>query len=66
MEFRPTAESFQVDEHLRHADVARTIRFTDDLFEQLHEVSSRHRISFNLLVLQCCEYSLRNVKDSNK
>ena len=40
------------------ANLPRTIRFTDTLYEELKEVSAENGISFNLLVLQCCRYAL--------
>lgn len=57
---------FHIDAHLRHADVPRTIRFTEDLFEDLYRYAAHHRISFNLLVLQCCEYSLQHIDEEKK
>ena len=62
----PIKPPFRIDEHLRHIDVPRTIRFTEDLFERLHNVAADHRISFNLLVLQCCEYSLQYMDESRQ
>ena len=40
------------------ANVARTMRFTEDLYEQLKQVAQENDVSFNLLVLQCCIYAL--------
>lgn len=50
---------FQVDKELKNANVPRTIRFTEGLFEELAAVAQQEGISFNLLVLQCCRYALR-------
>ncbi len=52
---------FQIDTELKHATVARTVRFTEPLFEKLNHTASEHNISFNLLVLQCCKYALDNM-----
>ncbi len=51
---------FKVNNELKSANIPRTIRFTEPLFEQLNEVAGKHNISFNLLVLQCCKYALEN------
>lgn len=52
---------FEVEKSLKAANVARTIRFTEGLFEKLQRVSFNNDISFNLLVLQCCKYALDNM-----
>ena len=49
---------FKVDNELKSANIARTVRFTEPLFEKLNKVASENNISFNLLVLQCCKYAL--------
>lgn len=54
---------FKVDNNLKSANIPRTVRFTEPLFEKLNEVSSKSNISFNLLVLQCCQYALDNMED---
>ena len=54
---------FQVDNTLKSANVGRTIRFTEEMFEQLQQIANKHDISFNLLVLQCCKYALDNMKE---
>jgi len=55
---------FKVDNNLRSANVARTIRFTEEMFEELQQIAYKHDISFNLLVLQCCKYALENMEES--
>ncbi len=57
---------FKIDNELKSANVARTIRFTEPLFERLNTTAAENNISFNLLVLQCCKYALDNMDDSNK
>lgn len=49
---------FQVERRFKNANISRTIRFTYELFEKLNQVAADNSISFNLLVLQCCEYAL--------
>ncbi|MDO5311273.1 MAG: hypothetical protein Q4E94_05135 [Clostridia bacterium] len=54
---------FEVENKFKNANVARTIRFTEDLFDRLNTVAAENDISFNLLVLQCCRYALDNMKN---
>ena len=53
---------FKIDNELKSANVARTIRFTEPLFEKLNKTATENGISFNLLVLQCCKYALENLE----
>ncbi|MBQ4100919.1 MAG: hypothetical protein IJC83_05175 [Oscillospiraceae bacterium] len=57
---------FKVEKELKTANIARTIRFTEPLFEQLNKIATDNNISFNLLVLQCCKYAIENMEDENK
>jgi len=54
---------FEVESGLKSANVPRTIRFTEDMFERLNVIAYENNISFNLLVLQCCKYALDNMKE---
>ena len=51
---------FKIDHKFTQANVARTIRFTDDLFEELGKIAKYEEISLNELVLRCCRYALDN------
>jgi hypothetical protein len=51
---------FKVKNQFKGANVPRTIRFTESLFDELNEIAAKNEISFNLLVLQCCKYALEN------
>ena len=55
---------FKIDNELKSANVSRTVRFTEPLFELLNKTAAEHHISFNLLVLQCCKYALEHQEDS--
>lgn len=57
---------FIVENKFKNANVSRTIRFTEPLFEKLNQISSENDISFNLLVLQCCQYAMDNMEKENK
>ena len=56
---------FKIDNELKSANVARTVRFTEALFEKLNKTATDNNISFNLLVLQCCKYALENMEEKN-
>ncbi len=56
---------FKIDNELKSANVARTVRFTEALFEKLNKTATDNNISFNLLVLQCCKYALENMENQN-
>ncbi len=51
---------FKIDNEFKNANISRTVRFTEPLFEELNTVAAQNDISFNLLVLQCCKYALEN------
>lgn len=42
----------------------KTIRMPDTLIEKLEHLAVKHDISFNQLVVQCCEYALDNLGKS--
>ncbi len=50
----------------KNANTARTVRFTENLFETLNKISVKQDVSFNSLVLQCCEFALRNMEPEQK
>jgi len=56
---------FKIEKELKKANVSRTIRFTEPLFEELNQIAAKHNISFNHLVLQCCKYALDNLENDN-
>lgn len=45
--------------------INKTIRMPDDLIEQLEEVATLENISFNQLVVQCCEYAINHLQRDN-
>lgn len=44
----------------------KTIRMPIPLIEQLEELAASEDISFNQLVVQCCEYALSNLPENNE
>jgi len=51
---------FSVDKQFSNANISRTVRFNEQIFNELHEIAENNDISFNMLVLQCCRYALDN------
>ena len=44
----------------------RTFRLPVELLEQLNKLSADKNISLNQLVVQCCEYAIDNLDDSEQ
>lgn len=59
-------QMFSVNKRFSKSNIARTIRFTDDIFNSLLEIANREDISFNQLVLQCCQYAIDNYNVTDK
>ena len=57
---------FKIDKEFKSANISRTIRFTEPLFEKLNKTATENNISFNLLVLQCFKYALDNQENEEK
>ena len=56
---------FKVDTRGKNANIPRTIRFTEELFDRLGNIAQEKGVSFNYLVLQCCEYALDNLEEND-
>lgn len=57
---------FEVDKRMTKSNIARTIRFTEDIFEELSDIAIKENVSFNQLVLQCCRYAIKNYSHSSE
>ncbi len=55
---------FEVENKYKESNIFRTVRFAQKLFDELNKVAAENKISFDLLVLQCCDYALKNRKES--
>lgn len=42
--------------------VSKTFRMPKELLEQLEQLSIEENISLSKIVIQCCEYALKNLK----
>ena len=54
---------FTVNKNLAKCNVARTIRFTENIYGDLLRISESEQVSFNQLVLQCCQYAIDEYAD---
>lgn len=57
---------FEVIQPKSKSNVSRTIRFSEDVFSTLSEIAEKEGISFNALVLQCCQYSIKHYDKFNE
>ncbi len=57
--------NFEIKKEFKGANIPRTIRFTNRLFEKLNQTAEENDISFNLLVLQCCQFALDHYKNES-
>lgn len=44
----------------------KTIRMPDSLIDRLQTLADQNNISFNQLVVQCCEYALKDLMKPDK
>ncbi|MBQ8767806.1 MAG: hypothetical protein IJZ16_13500 [Clostridia bacterium] len=44
----------------------KTIRMPNELIDRLQTIADQNNISFNQLVVQCCEYALNDMTKSDK
>ena len=49
---------FEVNNEFKNANVPRTIRFTETLFEELNKIASENGVSFNLLGIVKIRYAM--------
>jgi predicted HicB family RNase H-like nuclease len=45
---------------------SKTIRMPNALIEKLEDIASKKNISFNKLIIQCCQYAVDNLEENNK
>lgn len=57
---------FTIDNQFSNANIARTVRFTEKIFEELNKAAEKNNVSFNMLILQCCRYALDDLKEDEK
>ena len=54
--------------HKESANISRTIRFPEDLFDDYNKLSSETGVSFNSLVLEAMRYAYKDleIEENNK
>lgn len=57
---------FQIVNPFANANIPRTIRFTEEMFEELNRAAEENDVSFNMLVLQCCRYALDHLEQKEE
>ena len=52
---------------VRHTEETsnRTFRFPKSLLDRMSEVAQQENVSLNSFVVQCCEYAMENIQESN-
>ncbi len=51
--------------HIKRQEYSnRTFRFPVELLEELNTLASNKNLSLNQIVVQCCEYALKNLDDN--
>ena len=51
---------FVVNKKYERTNIQKPIRFNEELLGRMMEFKVKYDVSFNSLVLQCCEYALDN------
>ncbi len=52
---------------VRHTEetVNKTLRFPKSLYDQISSIAQSENVSLNSFVVQCCEYAIDNMQQSN-
>jgi predicted CopG family antitoxin len=54
---------FTINKRHKNTNIPISIRFNEEIYTRLKAFKEEHGISFNELVLKCCEYALDNYKE---
>jgi predicted HicB family RNase H-like nuclease len=46
----------------KNNNVSRTVRFPDEIFDEINELSAKNNISVNSFIVACVKYSIENMK----
>ena len=57
---------FEIQKAFKNANIPSTVRFTEEIYAQLKELSDSTGVSFNTIILQCCQYALDNINPDKK
>ncbi|MCL2698394.1 MAG: hypothetical protein FWE74_10005 [Oscillospiraceae bacterium] len=56
---------FNIEKKYKRTNIPKQIRFNEELLERMMKFNEKYDVSFNSLVLQCCEYALDNFKEKS-
>lgn len=57
---------FQIKRWRYGANLPHTVRFPEELCESLAQIAQDNNVSFNSLVIQCCNYAICNIDNTGK
>ncbi len=57
---------FQIKRWRHGTNLPHTVRFPEELCESLAQIAQNNNVSFNSLVIQCCNYAIRNIDNTDK
>ncbi len=57
---------FQIKRRRHGTNLPHTVRFPEELCESLAQIAQDNDVSFNSLVIQCCNYAIRNIDNTDK
>ena len=49
----------------KSASTNKTVRMPNELIEELEKIAGENDVSFNKLVVQCCEYALEHMNEKD-
>ena len=55
---------FRVNKKTNKVTVSHSIRFDEDLYEELQILAAKENVAINTLVMQCCRYALDNLEEA--
>ncbi|MCL2698395.1 MAG: hypothetical protein FWE74_10010 [Oscillospiraceae bacterium] len=56
---------FIIKKRFKEPNILKPIRFNEELLERMMKLKEKYGVSFNSIVLQCCEYALDNFKEKS-
>lgn len=57
---------FKIINKYTQANIPKTVRFTEEINEKLYSMAQKENISFNELVLRCCQYAIENYEPNDE
>ncbi len=60
------AENYMFKIHHAEENITKTFRFPKSLIEKMSEIAQKESISLNNFIIQCCEYSISQLIESEE